>query len=54
MEEQSRSKKVIVFFMRRRKGYRRSYGQVNEFTRLKIDKIEYDLSREALARAVAL
>lgn len=40
--------------MRRRKGYKRSYGQINEYTRLKIDKIEYELTRESLARAVAL
>lgn len=52
--EQNRSEKVIVFKMKRRKGYKNTYGHVHEYTSLQIDKIEYELTREALARAVSL
>jgi large subunit ribosomal protein L21 len=52
--EQNRAEKVIVFKMRRRKGYKNTYGHVHEYTSLKIDKIEYELTQEALTRAVTL
>jgi ribosomal protein L21 len=54
VEEQNRAEKVIVFHMRRRKGYRHSYGHTHEYTTLKIDKIEYELTKESLERAVTL
>ena len=38
--EHFRDKKIIVFKMKRRKGYRRKQGHRQEMTRLKIDAIE--------------
>jgi ribosomal protein L21 len=54
VEEQNRAEKVIVFHMRRRKGYKHTYGHIHEYTTLKIDKIEYEVTKEALERAVSI
>ena len=40
--------------MKRRKGYKNTFGHVHEYSTLRIDKIEYDLTEDALAKAVAL
>jgi len=40
--------------MKRRKGYKNTFGHVHEYTNLKIDKIEYELTRELLSKAVGL
>ena len=40
--------------MRRRKGWKRTQGHQHQTTMLKIDKIEFDLRREDLERAVSL
>ena len=52
--EQARAEKVIVFKMKRRKGYKKSYGHSHKLTNLKIDRIEYDITEEVLGRAVSL
>ena len=38
--EQDRGKKIIVFKMKRRKNYRRKQGHRQDFTGVRIDKIE--------------
>ena len=38
--EHYRGKKIIVFKMKRRKGYRRKRGHRQELTRIRIEKIE--------------
>jgi len=52
--EQTRSEKVIVFKMKRRKGYKRTRGHQQEITILKIDKIEYEMSPELISKATSL
>jgi len=37
---QSRHKKIKVFKMRRRKGYRRTHGHRQDYTELRIDAVE--------------
>ena len=39
VEKNGKSKKVIVYKMRRRKGYRRKQGHRQPYTRVRIDKI---------------
>lgn len=38
--EQGRDKKIIVFKMKRRKGYRRKQGHRQHYTGVKVDRIE--------------
>jgi large subunit ribosomal protein L21 len=52
--EQTRAEKVIVFKMKRRKGYKRTRGHQQEITLLRIDKIEYDMTPEIMSKAISL
>lgn len=45
---------MIVFKMKRRKGYKNTRGHQHNVTSLKIDKIEFELAEDMLERAVSL
>ena len=52
VEEQSYTQKVLVFKKKRRKGYQRTMGYRQGVTRLRVEKVEYDVSDDVLERAV--
>eukprot|EP01017_Pseudomicrothorax_dubius_P020069 TRINITY_DN22030_c0_g1_i1.p1 TRINITY_DN22030_c0_g1~~TRINITY_DN22030_c0_g1_i1.p1 ORF type:complete len:266 (+),score=92.81 TRINITY_DN22030_c0_g1_i1:63-800(+) len=54
VEEQTLSKKVIVFKKKRRKDYKKSRGHRQRITILRIDKIVHDIPEELLHRAIPL
>ena len=54
VEQQTLSKKLIVFKKKRRKGYRRSSGHRQPLTVFRINRIEYDIDPVLAARAVKI
>lgn len=54
VEEKPSSRKTIVLKKKRRKQYRRNMGFSTEMTVLRITKIDFELSENLLAKAVAL
>jgi ribosomal protein L21 len=46
VEEQTKDRKIIVFKMRRRKRYRRTYGHRRLVTVLRCTSIDYDISKQ--------
>lgn len=54
VEEQTFAEKLIVFKKKRRKGYKKSMGFKHPYTRLKVEKLEFDVDEEMAARAISL
>ena len=52
VEEQTYTQKVLVFKKKRRKGYQRTMGYKQGVTRLRVEKLEYDVGEELLGKAV--
>lgn len=44
LQEKALTEKVVIFKMRRRKGYRKNAGHRQEVSVLKIDKVEHDVT----------
>lgn len=54
VEEQTETDKTIVFKKKRRKTYQKTMHFRHKITVLRINKIELDMSRELLSKAVSL
>lgn len=54
IESISESEKVIVFKKKRRKNYKRSFGNRQTLTQCRITSIVHDLTQDVLDRAIAL
>ena len=54
IESISESEKVIVFKKKRRKNYKRSFGNRQTLTQCRITRIVHDLTQDVLDRAIAL
>jgi large subunit ribosomal protein L21 len=54
IESISDSDKILVFKKKRRKQYKRSFGQRSSLTQCRITKIVYQLTENILERAIAL
>lgn len=54
VEAQTKSRKLIVFKKKRRKGYRRSFGHRSLQSFLRVHRIDYEISSEMSQRAVSI